>query len=190
MSIKPIASGEYSAPGVAARLAEMDESLRFAGVVHFNARELCLLRKAKPLGKFYAIPPRTMWPKIIATLMRIAEPLREAYGGPLVVKSGWRPADYNGAVGGAPGSRHVRFEAIDLTCDDVDRLRNLAADLWVRTPDEPFGLGLYAGNIHVDFGYRRRVWGSRKAEVVDARARLEETQAADTVPLGNVEDVS
>src|SRR5688500_15249612 len=110
-------------------LVQMDEEFRAAGITHFTAREVCLMRKVEVTA--YAIPPKHLWPRMVKTLHHIAEPLRMAYGGPLHVRSGFRPRDYNVAVGGAPNSRHIYFEAVDLTADNVDKLRNIASDLWV-----------------------------------------------------------
>jgi uncharacterized protein YcbK (DUF882 family) len=48
-------------------------------------------------------------------LLAIIERLREVGGGkPLVVRSGFRCAPHNAAVGGAPNSRHLLGDACDL----------------------------------------------------------------------------
>lgn len=181
--VRPIASGEYSEPRVAALLAEMNADFLAAGIVHFTSIEVCLLRKAHPLGKFYAIPPRTWWPRMIRTLVEVAEPLRAGYGGPIEVKAGWRPADYNRAVDGGKNSQHIPFRAVDLNTSDDQRLRELACDLWLTHPT--MGLGMYGGHIHVDTGHRHRYWTGKKSghlaiEIIKARERGE-AAAADTV---------
>lgn len=45
----------------------------------------------------------------------LLDPLREAWGGPVVVNSGYRSPALNAAVGGAPRSRHMYGEAADIT---------------------------------------------------------------------------
>lgn len=173
---KAIASGNDQ--NVKARLAELDADMLDAGIKHFTAREVTRLRKAP--GTVYAIPPLSLWDRMLRTLRDVAEPLREVYGGPLRVLNGYRPTDYNEAVSGAKGSRHLYFEALDLTADDMQRLREVAADFFVENPTLSIGLGLYRGNIHVDIGYRRRFWGSQQGEIAEARRRADRTQPIDT----------
>jgi hypothetical protein len=45
--------------------------------------------------------------------IRSCERTREAIGGPLVVLSGYRDPEHNAAIGGAPGSQHVKGTAVD-----------------------------------------------------------------------------
>ena len=46
---------------------------------------------------------------------RLLDPLRELWGAPLSVSSGYRCVALNAAVGGAPNSQHLRGEAADIT---------------------------------------------------------------------------
>jgi len=45
---------------------------------------------------------------------RVLDPLREAYGKPIRVTSGYRCPQLNRLVGGAPNSQHMRGEAADI----------------------------------------------------------------------------
>lgn len=45
----------------------------------------------------------------------VLDPLREAYGKPIRVNSGYRSEALNSAVGGSKNSQHLRGEAADLT---------------------------------------------------------------------------
>ena len=45
--------------------------------------------------------------------IRSCELTREALGGPLAILSGYRDADHNQAIGGAPDSQHVKGTAVD-----------------------------------------------------------------------------
>lgn len=174
---RAIASGNDQ--NIKARLAELDAEIMEAGVVHFTAREVCKLRKAPTLA--YAIPPLSLWDRMIRTLRDVAEPLRAAYGEPLRILNGYRPSDYNAAVGGSRGSRHLYFEALDITAPGMDKLRRIAADMYLERASESLGIGFYRGNIHVDIGYRRRHWGSMAAASLDeARERQRE---GDTQPI-------
>jgi uncharacterized protein YcbK (DUF882 family) len=65
------------------------------------------------------------------------------------VSSGYRDPAYNQAVGGAPGSQHVRFTAMDVHIPGVE-----VRDLWqwfMRHPEAPrMGIGLYRTFVHID----------------------------------------
>lgn len=55
---------------------------------------------------------------------KVLDPLREAWGGPITVTSGYRCPLLNKAVGGVPTSLHVRGEAADITTgNEVDNAR-------------------------------------------------------------------
>lgn len=51
---------------------------------------------------------------LTALVANVLDPLREAYGRPIVVTSGYRCAKLNKAVGGARNSQHVTGEAVDI----------------------------------------------------------------------------
>lgn len=45
---------------------------------------------------------------------KVLDPLRELYGNPIFVSSGFRSLDLNRAVGGAKNSQHMKGEAADI----------------------------------------------------------------------------
>lgn len=47
----------------------------------------------------------------------LLEPLRNVYGEPLYINSGYRCPELNRAVGGVPTSQHTKGEAADVRCD-------------------------------------------------------------------------
>ena len=49
-----------------------------------------------------------------STLLRMLDDLRERYGKPLRVTSGYRTKEHNEAVGGVPNSSHLRGVAVDI----------------------------------------------------------------------------
>ena len=52
---------------------------------------------------------------LIALSGKVLQPLRDIYGKPITVNSGFRSYAVNKAVGGAKGSQHSKGEAADLT---------------------------------------------------------------------------
>lgn len=71
--------------------------------------------------------------KNVAVLVdKVLDPLREAWGKPITVTSGYRCAALNKAVGGVPTSMHLTGNAADITTgNEVDnrRLYQLAQEL-------------------------------------------------------------
>ena len=59
-------------------------------------------------------PDSTVKAKLTALVANILDPLREAYGKPIVVTSGYRCPKLNKAVGGVPKSQHLKGEAADI----------------------------------------------------------------------------
>lgn len=47
---------------------------------------------------------------------KILEPVRERFGHPIHVTSGYRSAELNRAVGGSPTSQHMTGDAADIVC--------------------------------------------------------------------------
>jgi len=84
-------------------------------------------------------------------------------GVPLSLR-GYRPPDYNKAVGGAPSSTHLWFAALDLYPPSADRSRLglEGAKLYLKHSGEAIGLGIYGkpnpSDIHLDTGKSRRTW--------------------------------
>ena len=63
---------------------------------------------------------------IIALVWEVLQPLRDSWGGPLFINSGFRSAELNKAVGGAETSQHTKGEAADIACSDPISLAKLA----------------------------------------------------------------
>lgn len=52
---------------------------------------------------------------------------RDVWGKPLRITSGYRCKEHNDKIGGAPNSKHVLGEAVDIACTDAaDRYKMLA----------------------------------------------------------------
>jgi hypothetical protein len=50
----------------------------------------------------------------------IFQPIREHFGKPIFISSGYRSAELNKAIGGSLSSQHCSFEAIDIDMDGTD----------------------------------------------------------------------
>ena len=66
---------------------------------------------------------------ILALTANVLQPLRNAWGKPLKVNSGYRCKALNAAVGGVPTSQHVKGEAADIAAGDPVKLARLAVKL-------------------------------------------------------------
>lgn len=87
----------------------------------------------------------------------ILDPVREMYGKPIVVTSGFRSPFLNRLVGGVPTSQHMSGLAADLRCEDLKALFDLIAE-----SDLPFDQLIYYQKrkfIHVSYSpvYRHEV---------------------------------
>jgi len=62
----------------------------------------------------------------------IFQPLREAFGCPIYVSSGYRSAELNTAIGGSKRSQHVEGRAFDLDADVYGRCTNSQIFNWIK----------------------------------------------------------
>lgn len=110
----------------------------------------------------YAIPPDSLWPLIIPTLKLLQEEIIPLIGEVEIV-SGFRTPEYNELAGGASGSRHLFFQAVDvvpLTQIPKDELKKRLQQFWYEHGEQyNLGLGLYDyTRFHVDT-WKYRNWG-------------------------------
>lgn len=92
----------------------ISENFRFA---EFEASEIA--------ARYRIINVITDWgvrDNIIALVREVLQPLRDAWGKPLVINSGYRCPKLNKAVGGVAESQHVKGEAADVACDNPQEL--------------------------------------------------------------------
>lgn len=85
---------------------------------YFTIDELCRSETAKKKGIDNS-PSEVIKENIEALVLNVLDPLREAFGKPIIVNSGYRSNMLNDAVGGAKNSQHTRGEAADITAQDV-----------------------------------------------------------------------
>ena len=80
---------------------------------HFTLRELTKSDTAIRKG-IKNIPNRQEEQNLIALIDNVLDPLREAYGKPIIVTSGFRCEELNRLVGGSKTSHHRTGQAADI----------------------------------------------------------------------------
>lgn len=86
---------------------------------------------------------------IKALVENILQPLRDAWGGPLFINSGYRCLELNKAVGGVPTSQHCVGQACDVGVTDPYALAKLAKRMKLDYDQ----MIVYSSFVH--FSYRR-----------------------------------
>ena len=103
---------------------------------YFSISELTKSATATRLG-IDNTPDAVVRYNLIALIENILDPLREAWGAPIIVTSGYRCERLNKAVGGATNSQHKKGEAADIrTLSDsrADNMRLLRLLLRMKLP--------------------------------------------------------
>ena len=125
---------------------------------YFTLNELTASSTAKRKG-IDNTPDATVRANLTALVANILDPLREAYGKPIVVSSGYRSPKLNKAVGGAAKSQHVTGQAADIhTLSDTPADNKKLFDL-IQSLKLPFDqlINEYGFNwVHVSFSPRNR----------------------------------
>lgn len=199
---KPIIVGEATDPSVAPWIALMEAEFTTNGIDldRVPIFPLIVMTKA-PLTdgpdpdadktRPVSIPPQEMWGGLAIVASIVANVLEEDLADVPVRLTGYRPRDYNAAVGGAPSSRHIYGDAIDVwlagsliakggTAVKVarERLRMAFARRIVRmskTSGLGFGFGVYTNDIHLDVGRKPGsivTWEQGGEYIAKAKAEL------------------
>ena len=93
---------------------------------YFTVKELVRSATAQQLGIDNTPPPEAV-DALHELVDKVLDPLREAWGGPIWVNSGYRCPELNRIVGGTPSSQHQRGEAADITVGSPAKNRRLLA---------------------------------------------------------------
>jgi hypothetical protein len=100
----------------------------------------------------------------------IFQPIRENFGKPIFISSGYRSAALNKAIGGSPTSQHSKGEAIDIDQDGHGGPSNAEVFFWIKDNLEFDQLIWEFGNhrkpdwVHVSF----KANGKQRKEVLRA----------------------
>lgn len=96
---------------------------------NFSYREFEESETAKARGIMNVITSFEVRDAVRELVLTVLQPLRDAWGEPLHINSGYRCPKLNAAVGGAATSQHVKGEAADIHADHPCKLAQLAYDL-------------------------------------------------------------
>ena len=91
---------------------------------YFTVNELTRSDKARQNG-IKNIPSQVVTLKLQQLIERVLDPLRELWGAPLLITSGYRCTQLNRLVCGAENSQHIVGEAADLTAGSTVQNRKL-----------------------------------------------------------------
>ena len=91
---------------------------------HFTIGELCASTTADARG-IKNTPMLQETGNLKALADNVLDPLREWYGKPIYVNSGYRCPQLNRMVGGKPTSQHLKGEAADITAGSKEENRKL-----------------------------------------------------------------
>ena len=92
-----------------------------------------------------------------AQVLNWLEDIREHFGQPVHINSGYRCPTHNKNVGGATSSYHMKGQAADLWIDGVDPSK--VADYAEEIIGDKGGVGRYSSFTHIDNrGFKAR-WG-------------------------------
>ena len=92
---------------------------------YFTIRELTKSETAVRKG-IDNTPSKEIEKSLTALVNNVLDPLREKWGAPIRISSGYRCPKLNKAIGGAAGSQHMKGEAADITSLSDSRNDNMA----------------------------------------------------------------
>lgn len=125
---------------------------------YFTINELTKSDTAQRKG-IQNIPSEEQEQNLISLVENILDPLREAYGKPIIITSGFRGKELNDVIGGAKNSQHTTGEAADIrTIEDTPKENKKLYDLILKLK-LPFDqlIDEYNFNwVHVSYSDRNR----------------------------------
>lgn len=110
--------------------------------------------------------PKELLPNVQALINNVLDPLREAWGKPITVTSGYRCKALNKAVGGSATSQHMVGQAADVTAGsrkENKRLFYLIQELGLDFDQEIWEKGNSEGPDWVHVSYRE---GNNRKQVL------------------------
>lgn len=133
---------------------------------YFTINELCKSSEATKKG-IVNVPSAEERANLEALIANVLDPLREAWGKPIIVNSGFRCERLNKAVGGAAGSQHKTGEAADIeavTRDPADNRMLFELVLKLGLPFDQMINEFGYDWVHISFSRSRR-----RGQVLEAK---------------------
>lgn len=79
--------------------------------------------------------------------VRLLDTIREKYGRPIKINSGWRSVERNEKVGGKPDSAHLHGLAVDIACDNSRDRHDILQCIYAVGINR---IGIHKSFIHID----------------------------------------
>lgn len=125
---------------------------------NFSYREFEASAIADKKGICNVIPSSEVRNAIEALVLNVLQPLRDNWGKPLHINSGYRCPELNREVGGKLTSQHLKGEAADVACDKPVELARLAAAMCL-----PYDqMIIYPTFVH----FSHRIHGQQRAQIL------------------------
>lgn len=102
-------------------------------------------------------PTEDIKKNLINLVENVLDPLREAYGHPIHVNSGYRSKELNKSIGGVPTSQHCLGQAADITTGTKNGNKDLIAI--AKSINLPYDQLIDEKNgtwVHISYGPRNR----------------------------------
>ena len=128
---------------------------------NFSYHEFEKSRTAKARGIINSIPTAGVRDAVRELTLTVLQPLRDAWGRPLYLSSGYRCPKLNAAVGGVPTSQHIKGEAADIETSAPSSLARLVIEL--RLPFDQ--MIIYPGFVHLS----HKRGGPQRGQVLEGR---------------------
>ena len=98
-------------------------------------------------------------------LPAVLQNIRNQFGKPIIINSGYRTPEYNKKVGGATRSQHCYGTAADIVVDGISPASvAIAAEKALKKTGHSGGIGLYKSFVHVDVRSKRYRWDQRSGK--------------------------
>ena len=129
---------------------------------NFTWEEFTAFDTAKKLGILNQIIDWEVRDNVIALVENLLQPLRDAWGKPITINSGYRCQKHNKNVGGAKNSRHTQGMACDIVVKGVKpkEVAKFAETIGIR------GIGLYDTFVHIDSRESKFYWKGHEQKSV------------------------
>lgn len=120
---------------------------------HFSVAEFIRSKTADEKGIDNRIP-KVLLPNVQSLVDNVLDPLREAYGKPIIVTSGYRCEALNKAVGGSKASEHMKGCAADIVGTPNTKAENRKLFNLIQSLNLPFNQLIDEKNfdwVHVSY---------------------------------------